>query len=126
MGGIAKRPGSSDSLVNDTLGTRAAPDGPGKRTLTDQLPHAASPSTPAGDVHQAPKHLVPDPNAPPPPRSTILLPDADHPAGRDVDGEQVVQTDKAVAPGTATPLRGTSWKSLAQVSESIDVEDGSG
>src|SRR5262249_8497210 len=73
----------------------------------------------------APKHSVPDAD---PSRHgpAILVPDANHPARRDGDGEQVIQTGKTIGPGKATPLRGKSWTSLADLAESVDVQDGSG
>ncbi len=94
---------------------------------------AAAPTSGGGEVHgpadrpiaDAPKRLVPDADQPPR-GTTIQVPDADHPARRDLDGEQVIQTGKTTEPGKATPVRGKSWKSLAQVAESVDVQDDSG
>jgi hypothetical protein len=81
-------------------------------------------AAPAAHVQLAPKLLVPDPDLSPHP--TILVPDANHPARRDLDGDQVIQTGTTTASGKPTPLRGTSWKSLAEVAESVHVQDDSG
>jgi len=65
-----------------------------------------------------------------PPRSaaylTIVIPGADHPVRRDLDGEQVIQTDQMIEPGKPTPIRYRSWKSLAEVAETVDVQDDAG
>jgi hypothetical protein len=81
-------------------------------------------AAPAAHVQLAPRRLVPDPDLTPHP--TILVPDANHPARRDVDGDQVIQTGATTAPGKPTSLRGKSWRSLAEVAESVDVRDDSG
>jgi len=63
------------------------------------------------------------------PRSTsppFVIPGADHPARRGIDGEQVIQTDQTTEPGTATPIRYKSWKSLAEVAETVQVQDDGG
>ncbi len=77
-----------------------------------------------GDTHRAPKVLMPEPG--PPPRSTIVVPDADHPARRDADGELVIQTGQRIASGSAPPLRGKAWKSLLERTEPIELRDDSG
>lgn len=87
------------------------------------LPPVAA--APAAHVQLAPKLLVPDPDRSPT-SSTIRVPDASHPARRDIDGEQVIQTGAATMPGKPTSLRGKTWKSFAEVAESIDVQDDSG
>jgi hypothetical protein len=56
----------------------------------------------------------------------FLSPDADHPSRRDMDGEQVIQTGKTSDLGKAAPLGYKSWKSLAEVAESVDLQDDSG
>jgi hypothetical protein len=63
-----------------------------------------------------------------PPSAThpILIPDAEHPVRRDLDGEQVIQTDKVIEPGKAAPLRYRTWKALAEVAESVELQDDSG
>jgi hypothetical protein len=73
---------------------------------------------------RGPKMLVV--TTPPGPTHPILLPGAEHPARRDMDGEQVIQTDKVTEPGKAAPLRYKSWKALAEVAESVDLQDDSG
>jgi hypothetical protein len=82
-------------------------------------------AAPVAQVQLAPKLLVPNADAPPH-GTTIQVPDADHPSRRDIEGEPVIQTDKTIAPGQATPPRGKSWKSLAEVAESINVQDDRG
>jgi hypothetical protein len=101
----------------DAVAGRVAAHGPGV-----WLPPITA--APAAHIQLAPKRLVPDPDRTPHP--TIVVPDADHPARSDVDGEQVVQTGATTAPGKPTTLRGKSWKSLAEVAESVDVQDDSG
>lgn len=81
-------------------------------------------AAPSAHVQLAPKHLAPNPDLKPHP--TILVPDANHPAARDVDGKQVVQTGATTSRGKPTSVRGKSWKSLAEVAESVDVRDDSG
>jgi hypothetical protein len=80
-------------------------------------------AAPSGHVQLAPKRLVPesDPRLQP----TMLIPDANHPARSDIDGDQVIQTGVTTAPGKPVRLGGKSWKSLAEVSESVDVRDDS-
>jgi hypothetical protein len=60
------------------------------------------------------------------PSHPIQIPDADHPSRLDIDGEQVVQTDKTIGPGKGALIRNKSWKSLAEVAESVDLQDDSG
>jgi len=60
------------------------------------------------------------------PSHPILIPDADHPARRDIDGEQVIQADQTIGPGKAALIPHKSWKSLAEVAESVEVRDDSG
>lgn len=74
-------------------------------------------------LKHAPTKLVPQPDDH---SHSILSPDADHPSRRDVDGDQVIQTDKTTDPGKAAPLGYKSWKSLAEVAESVDLQDDSG
>jgi hypothetical protein len=71
----------------------------------------------------APIKLVPQPERH---ASPTLIPDAEHPSRRDIDGEQVIQTDKTVDPGKAPPIRNKAWKSLAEVAESVDLQDDNG
>jgi hypothetical protein len=101
----------------DAVGGLVAAHGPGVR-----VPPIAAP--PSAHVQLAPKRLVPNPDLAPHP--TILIPDANHPAMRDVDGEQVIQTGATTTPGKPATLRGKAWKSLAEVAESVDVRDDSG
>ena len=77
-----------------------------------------------GDAPRPPKLLVPEPGSRP--RSTIVVPDADHPARRDSDGELVIQTGQRIASGSAAPMRGKSWKSLIERTEPIEVRDDNG
>lgn len=100
----------------DAVAGLVAAHGPGVR-----LPPITA--APAAHVQLAPKLLVPDSDLSPHP--TILVPDATHPARRDVDGDQVIQTGASTAAGKPTSLRGKSWKSLAEVAESVDVHDDS-
>ncbi len=86
----------------------------------DNVPRATHDG--AAARHHAHKLLVPEPS----PHRTILIPDADHPAMRDIDGEQVIQTSEVIAPGKPSPLRGKSWKSLAEVTDSVSLQDDSG
>lgn len=60
------------------------------------------------------------------PSHPIVVPDADHPSKRDIDGEQIIQTDRTIHPIRGAPIRGRSWKPLAEVAERVDVADGSG
>ncbi len=115
-GVVAPRDSPAEAEADAVAGMVAA-HGPGVR-----LPPITA--APAAHVHLAPKRLVPDPDLKPHP--TILVPDANHPARSDLDGEQVIQTGATTAPGKPTLLRGKSWKSLAEVAESIDVQDDSG
>ena len=114
---VAPRDSAAEAEADEIAG-QVAVHGPGVR-----LPPIAA--APAAHVHLAPKHLVPDADSSPR-RSTIQVPDAEHPSRRGVDGEQVIQTDKTVGQGHPTPLRGKSWKSLAEIAESVSVEDDSG
>src|SRR5262249_34548150 len=116
-GVVAARESAAEAEA-DASAQLVATHGPGTR-LT---PVAAAP---AAHVHLAPKHLVPDKDASPR-GSTLLIPDADHPARRGIDGEQVIQTGEMIGPGKASPLRGKSWASLAEVTESVQVQDDSG
>lgn len=115
-GNVAPRESSAEAEA-DANARRVIDHGPGVR-----LPPVAA--APAADLHLTPKVLQPDPDLSPHP--TILVPDANHPAQRDVDGEQVVQTGLATAPGKSTALGVKSWKSIAEVAESLDVQDDSG
>jgi len=58
--------------------------------------------------------------------SPILIPDAEHPSRRDIDGEQVIQTGQTYDRGKTAPIRNKAWKSLAEVAESVDVQADSG
>jgi filamentous hemagglutinin len=116
-GVVAPRDSAAEAEA-DAIAGQVAAHGPGVR-----LPPITA--APAAHVHLAPKLLVPAADAPAP-RTTIQVPDADHPLRRDIDGEPAIQTDKASEPGKAAPLRGKSWKSLIEVAESVDVKDDSG
>ncbi len=115
-GVVAPRDSPAEAEADAVAGLVAA-HGPGVR-----LPSITA--APAAHVHLAPRRLVPDPDLTP--RPTILVPDANHPAMRDGDGEQVIQTGTTTAPDKPTALRGKSWKSLAEVAESVHVQDDSG
>jgi hypothetical protein len=117
-GVVAPHDNAAEAEV-DASGNEVATHGPDVRLPTVE-------AAPGPQVHGAPKLLVPAADAPPPRPTTIQVPDADHPSRRDVDGEQVIQTDKASGPGTAAPLRGKSWKSLAELAESVNVQDDTG
>jgi hypothetical protein len=115
--GVVAPRDSAAEIEADTNASMVVAHGPGAR-----LPPITA--APMASVHLAPKLLVPD--ADPPRKATIQVPDADHPSRRDIDGQQVIQTDKAIDLGKATPLRGKSWSSLAEVAESVHVQDDSG
>jgi hypothetical protein len=111
---LEQKPDGS-SLVQGAGDVRRPPRAaPGKQPLT------ASNGAPSSS-----RLLVPD-TSQPAPGSSILVPDANHPARRDADGDQVIQTNETIEPGKAAALRSGSWKSLGQVSESINLEDDSG
>lgn len=75
-------------------------------------------------AQRRPKLLMPEPG--PRPASTLRIPDAAHPAWRDHDGEQLLQTSASVMPSKGTPLHDARWKPIAEVSERIHVEDDDG
>lgn len=81
--------------------------------LTAPVRQAAEPerSTPARRADQASRGVqLLTVTAPPSSAShPLLLPDADHPARRDIDGEQVIQIDKTTEPGKSSPIRYRSW-----------------
>jgi hypothetical protein len=116
-GVVAPRESGAEAEA-DASARLVAAQGPGVR-----LPRVAA--APAAHVQLAPRLLVPDPDRSPT-SPTILVPDASHPARRDIDGEQVIQTGAATMPGKPTSLRGKTWKSLAEVAESVQVQDDSG
>jgi hypothetical protein len=117
-GVVAPRHSAAEAEA-DTNASLVVAHGPGAR-----LPPITA--APMASVHLAPPKLLVPEGDPPPHQSTIVVPDADHPSRRDIDGEQVTQTGATAAPGKATPLRGKSWRSLAEVTESVQVQDDSG
>ena len=114
MGGSERKLGGS-GLPNDVpaggSSSGGASSAPGMRTRTGALPLVlARPLAPAR----------------PPSTGRLLLPDANHPARNDVDGDQVIQTDKTVGRGIGALGGSKAWKGLATVTESVDLPDDSG
>ncbi len=56
----------------------------------------------------------------------IVVPDKAHPAVKDTDGEQMIQTDKTTGRGKPARLPYKNWKALATVAETVTVADDAG
>ncbi len=66
------------------------------------------------------------PPASKPSSSPIVVPDKNHPAVKDGDGEQLIQTDKTTGRGKPAVLPHKNWKALATVAETVTVADDAG
>jgi hypothetical protein len=105
--GVTRRPGAG-SAVDATPGNdREDVRGAGRSSLA------------ASALPRTTRQLTPAPG--PPTRSSLVIPDATHPARTGADGEQVVQTGAITTPGSATASGHKAWHTRAAIAESISA-----